>query len=344
MTVLVPSYAEEPEVIRATLWSAALQEYPSMRVVLLLDDPPAPTDPAVKAKLDATRALSRQIMDALAEPRARFTSARLTFELGTLTDQEPGISRGSPARRRVLLGDRLARRPWPTRRSSTTTSTSSSSARCCAASRPSSRAIGDALTAAADAGETPEPERMLELYRRLAWTFDAELATFERKAYASLSHEANKAMNLNSYIGLMGGRYNEEQTPAGTVLRPVALPEAADLVIPDSTYMLTLDADSILLRDYCLRLVYLLEQPQNERVAVTQTPYSSFRGARHSHRAPRRRDDRHPAHPAPGHVVLRRHLLGRRQCRHPQEGPRGHRRDRVATAASRSSATCRTAR
>ncbi|MET0591009.1 MAG: glycosyltransferase, partial [Naasia sp.] len=48
MTVLVPSYAEEPDVIRATLWSAALQEYPSMRVVLLLDDPPAPSDPGVR--------------------------------------------------------------------------------------------------------------------------------------------------------------------------------------------------------------------------------------------------------------------------------------------------------
>jgi len=31
--------------------------------------------------------------------------------------------------------------------------------------------------------------------------------------------------------------------------------------------------------DYCLRLVYLLDQPGNESVAVAQTPYSSFRGA-----------------------------------------------------------------
>src|SRR3954462_14697904 len=31
MTVLVPSYAEEPHVVRATLLSAALQEYPTMR-------------------------------------------------------------------------------------------------------------------------------------------------------------------------------------------------------------------------------------------------------------------------------------------------------------------------
>jgi cellulose synthase/poly-beta-1,6-N-acetylglucosamine synthase-like glycosyltransferase len=35
-----------------------------------------------------------------------------------------------------------------------------------------------------------------------------------------------------------------------------------------------------LLRDYCLRLVYYLEQPRNAHVAVTQTPYSSFRGAK----------------------------------------------------------------
>ena len=40
ITVLVPSYAEEPAVVRATLWSAALQEFPDIRVVLLLDDPP----------------------------------------------------------------------------------------------------------------------------------------------------------------------------------------------------------------------------------------------------------------------------------------------------------------
>ena len=41
---LVPSYAEEPQVVRATLWSAALQEFPDLKVVLLLDDPPHPSD------------------------------------------------------------------------------------------------------------------------------------------------------------------------------------------------------------------------------------------------------------------------------------------------------------
>ncbi|HWR84440.1 MAG TPA: glycosyltransferase family 2 protein, partial [Rhodoglobus sp.] len=137
----------------------------------------------------------------------------------------------------------------------------------------------DALGAALMEGALPDEDRVLGLYRRLAWTFSAELRRFERKAYASLSHEANKAMNLNAYLGLMGGSYRSEPSPEGPVLRPVADGEHADLVVPDTEYVLTLDADSLLLREYCLRLVYFLEQPGNERVAVTQTPYSSFRGA-----------------------------------------------------------------
>jgi cellulose synthase/poly-beta-1,6-N-acetylglucosamine synthase-like glycosyltransferase len=86
-------------------------------------------------------------------------------------------------------------------------------------------------------------------------------------------------MNLNSYIGLMGGSYRQEYTPNGVVLAPVIKGHSSDLTVPDSDFILTLDADSILLREYCLRLVYFLQQPGNERVAVTQTPYSSFRGA-----------------------------------------------------------------
>ena len=43
MTVLVPSYQEDERVIRTTLLSAALQEYPELQVVLLIDDPQQPT-------------------------------------------------------------------------------------------------------------------------------------------------------------------------------------------------------------------------------------------------------------------------------------------------------------
>jgi hypothetical protein len=41
-------------------------------------------------------------------------------------------------------------------------------------------------------------------YRRLVALVTVEIEHFERKRYANLSHATNKAMNLNSYIGLIG--------------------------------------------------------------------------------------------------------------------------------------------
>jgi hypothetical protein len=87
-------------------------------------------------------------------------------------------------------------------------------------------------------------------------------------------------MNLNSYMGLMGGSFIDERTSAGRILIPCHPddPEAT-LHVPNPEFVLNLDADSVLLPEYCLRLVHLFDQPGNERVGVAQTPYSSFPGA-----------------------------------------------------------------
>lgn len=277
ITVLVPSYAEEPDVVRATLWSAALQEFPNLRVTLLLDDPPHPTEPAILARLEATRALAAEIESTLLEPSMRFNTA--------LDDYRGRIAANAPAGDELprLIAEYEAAAVW-------------------LETMAENEAVDDhvdeffvdlvlmglarelrltilALGAALSQHSAPEPDRMVELYQRLARIFTASMNTFERKLYSSLSHEANKAMNLNAYISLMGGRWHKEKAANGVVLRPAVEHHVDDLVVPDSTYLLTLDADSLLLRDYCLRLVHLLEAPGNERVAVTQTPYSSFRGA-----------------------------------------------------------------
>ncbi|WP_207456706.1 glycosyltransferase family 2 protein [Herbiconiux sp. SYSU D00978] len=276
MTVLVPSYAEEPDVIRATLWSAALQEYPKLRIVLLLDDPPFPTDPAVAARLEQTRALGETIACELDEPATRFADALVHFEL----DSGEGVSERHVSQ---LAAHYVWAASWLQRKAGAEKLDDHVDHffvhEVLNALAEELKLTADALRAANAEQAFPSRERMLELHRRLAWTFTAELSTFERKRYASVSHEANKAMNLNAYIGLMGGSYRIEESPAGVILRTVPGSERADLVVPDSDYLLTLDADSLLLRDYCLRLVYFLEQPENSRVAVTQTPYSSFRGA-----------------------------------------------------------------
>ncbi|MEP6561454.1 MAG: hypothetical protein ABJD68_10340, partial [Nakamurella sp.] len=80
MTVLVPSYREEVAVVRKTLLSAALQEYPYLRIVLLIDDPPNPTSPEHIESLRAGRALAAEITEWLAEPRSRFAATLETFE------------------------------------------------------------------------------------------------------------------------------------------------------------------------------------------------------------------------------------------------------------------------
>ncbi|WP_084606059.1 glycosyltransferase family 2 protein [Agreia bicolorata] len=278
ITVLVPSYAEETNVVRATLWSAALQEFPDLRIVLLLDDPPYPTDPEKAETLEATRALAAQIDAALRIPGERFRAS--VDDLMERFAADDTVARADVEK---LVDDYVAAAEWLEAMADT-------------------EQVGDhvdeffvdqivmglarelrltivALGGALDQDSYPDADRLITLALRLSRIFTAQLDYFERKKFASLSHEANKAMNLNSYIGLMGRAWTTEDTVDGVVLREAEDEASAALVIPDTTYLLTLDADSLLLRDYCVRLVYLLEQPENARVAVTQTPYSAFRGA-----------------------------------------------------------------
>jgi hypothetical protein len=123
------------------------------------------------------------------------------------------------------------------------------------------------------------PARLKREYARLAALFKVNLSSFERKGFVNLSHEPNKAMNLNTYMGLIGGRYKEVVREQGRHLVRTD-DEGACLDIPESAYLLTLDADSFLLPDYALRLLHLMEAPGNERIAVAQTPYSAIPNAK----------------------------------------------------------------
>ena len=80
LTAIVPSYKEEEHVIRNTLLSAALQEYPHKRIVLLIDDPPVPKTRQDRDQLNAARALPGKIAELLAPPKARFVAAAAEFE------------------------------------------------------------------------------------------------------------------------------------------------------------------------------------------------------------------------------------------------------------------------
>jgi cellulose synthase (UDP-forming) len=274
MTVLIPSYREEVATVRMTLLSALLQEYPSMRVVLLLDDPPHPGDPAHLESLVATRGLAAELTAWLEEPRERFVRKLAEFD----ANDGAVLNAGDVS---ALASEYAWATAWLQRRAAEEVVTDHVERffveQILGALAADFSAVGRALATAVDEGGEVPAERLRQLYRRLAWTFQGEVTWFERKVFASLSHEANKAMNLNSYIGLMGHSYDARETPQGRVLAPSEGPNS--IRIPDAEFLLTLDADSIVLPEYCLRLVHVMMRPENSRLAVVQTPYSAFPGS-----------------------------------------------------------------
>ena len=273
----MPSYQEEARVIRATLLSAALQEYPELSVVLLIDDPQQPTSEHARRVLADARALPAELQASLDAPAAHFRARLHRFEAAVIGGQaltsEHLSDLGEDYRTAVEWLEDLAAAHKIHDHTDVffTQHVVGGLAR-------DLTSLATALEEASAEGAVLPAARLFQLHQRLVSTFSVRLTSFERKRYRSLSHEPNKAMNLNSYIGLMGGRYDETMTPLGRMLTTVTS-GAAKLTVPASDFVLTLDADSVLLPEYALRMVHLLSQAENARVAVAQTPYSAFPGA-----------------------------------------------------------------
>jgi cellulose synthase/poly-beta-1,6-N-acetylglucosamine synthase-like glycosyltransferase len=277
LTVLIPSYQEDERVIRMTLLSAALQEYPNLELVVLIDDPPEPRYAKPAAMLEAAQRLPGEIEALLAGPMRRFQAELDGFERRLMGGGVTSVSDVDEVAAEyeyaagwldayasgydvVDHADRfLVEQVLQGLSADLTTN-------------------AEALRAAALDGAVLSGDHLRYLLRRLTWIFGARITSFQRKRFVSLSHEPNKAMNLNSYIGLMGGSFREVAVPGGG--RALLHADShADLEVRNPDYVLTLDADSLLLPEYCLRIVHLLEQQEHARVAVAQAPYTAFPGA-----------------------------------------------------------------
>jgi chitinase len=271
LTTIIPSYQEEERVIRTTLLSAALQEYPDKQVVLLIDDPYVPKNQKAREQQESARALPGKIERLLAEPARRFAGEMQSFELALQRGDQPSgnsmLGLASAYGAAVDWLENLADRQEITDHTDEFFVNE-----IVLRLADSFREVKDALLESAAEGVVLHPQMFRRLYRRLVWTFSVRVASFERKKYVSLSHEPNKAMNLNSYLGLMGGTYHEIQTAGGTALVPAQPGLGKHVQNPD--YVVTLDADSVLLPEYCLRLVH--QTWFAPYVDVTLTPTYQF--------------------------------------------------------------------
>ena len=276
LVFLVPSYREEARIVRQTLLSAALQEHPNRRVVLLIDDPFRFDDPDALAALVAVRNLAMSLDMQMTEAAAPFRAAREAFlrrcaEGPLVARQEAAIV--ATLYRQAADWFEAEAALWE-----------------CAdhtdrffvdavlhAPAKAHRERAESWLARAQAGGAVDRAALQHEHARLAALFAVSLTSFERKRFANLSHEPNKAMNLNTYIALLGKRYDEREHADGVHLVETT-GAAAMLEVPQASYLITLDADSLLMPGYALRLVAVMESPGNERIAVAQTPYSAVPG------------------------------------------------------------------
>ncbi len=277
LALLVPSYKEERRIIFQTLMSAALQEYPNRRVVLLIDNPPMPKDMVDVALLAEARALPQQITAMLKKAGACYQTALVDF-LARKGDGPLNFS----AEVTVLVQLWCQAAEWfevQAREYAINDHTDFLYVDKVLKGRAvSHRRQAQHLRESFDNSHPLSEAVIASHYYKLVALFDCEVSSFERKRYENLSHEPNKAMNLNSYIGLVGRCFSERKTEQALFLDEV-VKEKAELTFPTCRYFVTLDADSILLPEYALRLIHVMEQPGNERIAVAQTPYSAIPGS-----------------------------------------------------------------
>ncbi|UCB55881.1 MAG: glycosyltransferase family 2 protein [Thiotrichales bacterium] len=273
LTVLVPSYKEEPVVIEQTLWSAALQVCPDRRVVLLIDNPPDPSELKDQHLLDTTQRLPGRIERVLGEQAERFRLAYRQYQQNGMVDFRYETQRLSGLYKEASRWFEYQAKQFSINTHTDRLFIEKVFNEPAAMYRQHARLLSTRFKNKKSV--ILNREQIEQEYHRLMALFEVKMEYFERKKYVNLSHEANKAMNINSYLGLMGGVYREREQ-GGELLIEDAGGEPADLVVPDTEFVVTLDADSIIAHDYSARLIHQLDQPGNQRVAVIQTPYSAI--------------------------------------------------------------------
>lgn len=276
IAVLVPSYKEDERTIRQTLMSAALQHHPNLRVTLLLDDPPDTRDTNDARQLAMARRVPAEIEAMLAEPRAIVERAaggmRRRIEDDASTDRRE--LRGLPHALDALIS-------WASAQAARTPVRDHTDAHFVRVTWERQRELLERrarhLATALGGDIVVDREAIAREYARLRDAYTVDISIFQRKRYRNLSHEPNKAANLNAYIDLLGSTVTEVEREDGLYLERRAA--QGTIAIPDATYVLTLDADSMLDPEYALRLASVFAAPGNERVAVVQTPYSAIPSA-----------------------------------------------------------------
>jgi cellulose synthase/poly-beta-1,6-N-acetylglucosamine synthase-like glycosyltransferase len=271
VTYLIPSYKEDLRVIRQTLLSAALQAYPHKEVVLLIDNPPLPQSQEDRNLLIATRQLCQELEAQLRPMQQMINQEYQRF----LRIENPGeeylIQEGEIISKLLSKTaqwfQELADHYQPQDHSEVLMVEKFFLAYY--------RSLGESAQQFKTKLQAKTIHRgdIQSLYQKLASIFQVKISSFERKVYENLSHKRNKAMNINTYLDLMGKRLHRKLQNCGLYL---VEDSQGEILIPDADYLVILDADSIILPQYTKTLTYFMECPEGQIHAVAQTPYCAY--------------------------------------------------------------------
>jgi hypothetical protein len=256
-SVLVPSSGADAGAVRTALLSAALQEWPDLQIVLVIDDRAASSDFSPAAMVQATAALPDQINELLAGPGAIFARSLEAFESRVSPDYRPD---GEEIRRVVatyqvaaawliqLIRDEERRGRADRYLADEVLQSLASDFGIVAAD----------LQAMADSGATLSTDRIHRLYRRLAWTFGAHLSSFEDQEHPGTTEGAS----LDRYVGLIGGHYRTARVEGRPTLVSTRA-GTAELSIPKPDFVLLVEPGSTVPPEYCMRLAHRQHQRQD---------------------------------------------------------------------------------
>ena len=272
ITILVPAYKEQISIITMSLLSCVFQKYPHKRIVLLLDNPPDSHSEYDQKLLADSRTLPQRLSEMLQPMCNTITKKWNQFERKkhkiSVVEAEQAL--------RMLYRDVATwfenlSREYPV---------DDHMQRCFVDEIPGK--LASECHAQADHYNCEASQQATSLddiecgYRYLHSLFSTELVSFERKTFENLSHEVNKAMNVNSYLGLLGKTFTITHSKDTKEKQYLVPDQAGTFAVPSADYVVIVDGDSILASDYVLQLVPCIEKPEHQHVAIIQSPYKAF--------------------------------------------------------------------
>ncbi|MDP4182620.1 MAG: cellulase family glycosylhydrolase [Bacillota bacterium] len=279
---VVPTYMEEPSLLKRTLYSLCLQSYRNLHVVMLLGNDAFSRDDEVQ---NNTKQMRRMIAGIKAELRKHQQTIR-EQSLKFYTSMPADKNRLSIEYENIgkLLGDTAK---WFIQKAREFAADSASyptdkffirhslvywymyfkrrSIRCLKKANSLTSGLKPLESDTSDDLHVIE-----EYYRELGDVFGKTLEVFMRTKYENLEQEKTKAGNLTAYCSLIGQNWINKKQPSGKI---ILIPCAEGKPVNEPEYLVSFDSDTIAKPDYILRKIVFMEKKENNKVGLIQSPY-----------------------------------------------------------------------